>query len=71
MSTTTDTNSVRGQWQYAMYMDVSDEESVEAYNIMMEKGEDKNEQNNDSKRVENKDIEMMTFAILMDDVDRL
>ena len=54
-----------------MYMDVSDEESVEAYNIMMEKGEDKNEQNNDSKRVENKDIEMMTFAMLMDDVDRL
>ena len=70
MSTTTDTISDWGHWDDAMNMNISDQELVEAYNIMMIT-EDKNEKNNTSEHVENKDIEMMTFDMLMDDVECL
>ena len=70
MSTTTDTISDWGQWDDAMDMNISDQELVEAYNIMMIT-EDKNEKNNTSEHAENKDIEMMTFDMLMDDVECL
>lgn len=82
MSTTTETISDCGHWDDAMDMNISDQELMDAYNIMMEKGEDENEnnntsenkdieKNNTSEHVENKDIEMMTFDMLMDDVECL